>query len=650
MTDQQRHTGTHAVVEKEPLTGLNLISDATTNDDTSKKSTVLAEVDPNSVSNVSSNASVNTKSRSAADPKKVSIAEPNEEASGVDENLEIVLPGGEDHEDRLDDDIGGANMQMEVGGKKKKSKKKKPKSQRGLNNPTGFEEYYVDPPITPEEYEEEKSMYDISLPFARRIERAIQRFLARRNLDSTRKNLFTKYLIHGGIVAGQNMFSGGLDTETLETSNAAEIAELRATAFVGSDKNDIGKSDHVVDFEGCLGSFLSHTLPSQFELHSEEKIKYFIGIIRNFFNYLLHHDVCPDYKDQVYAARTLCGKAEKELWSNSQCKALLPGDFNKSCSEIFGGMYQGMWSANQEWMQGMDLDYDVGISPHHARKVFKYALAAIADDDTHKKYKKQLEEKATKIASVNENTGFEVTEILFPAQEILDFYAQPEVADLKPVGKMRAKTWIIPTAPEEDLTEEEEAALAAKTPEIKHYEFWVESEILSHCVVGMKLEGTVTELSFGISYFDALAGVHCSFYQLLPNELMAGWREPEKEWLPMRKKTGAADNRDANFDDIPGEVGDEDMLDDGTAPEEQLPENTENGMQNAGDESQRTNGNTLQVIENDGNLGKNGKSTAVQMSDAAIEVRETEAKLIQVPGNADKVLEKTFDIEARYFD
>ena len=52
------------------------------------------------------------------------------------------------------------------------------------------------------------------------------------------------------------MFSGGLDKETLEASSAAEIAELRATTFVGSDKIDIGKSDHVVDFEGCLGSFL----------------------------------------------------------------------------------------------------------------------------------------------------------------------------------------------------------------------------------------------------------------------------------------------------------------------------------------------------------------------------------------------------------
>lgn len=132
MTDQQQHTGTHATVEQEPLTGLNLISDPTANDNTSKKTAALAEVDPNSVSNVSSNASVNIKSRSSANPKKVSITEPNEEVDGVDESLEVVLPEGGDHQDRLDDDVGGATMQMEVGGKKKKSKKRKPKSQRGL--------------------------------------------------------------------------------------------------------------------------------------------------------------------------------------------------------------------------------------------------------------------------------------------------------------------------------------------------------------------------------------------------------------------------------------------------------------------------------------------------------------------------------------
>lgn len=330
---------------------------------------------------------------------------------------------------------------------------------------------------------------------------------------------------------------------------------------------------------------------------------------------------------------------------------MLPGDFNKSCSEIFGGMYQGMWSENQEWQQGMDLDYDIGISPHHARKVFKYALAANADDDTHKTYRKQLEEKTTKIASVNENTGFEVTEILNPTKEILDFYAQPECADLKPVGKMRAKTWIIPTAADEDLTEEEEAALAAKAPEIKYYEFWVENDILSHCVVGMKLEATVTRLSFGVSYFDAIIRVHCSFHQVLPNELMAGWRAPEKEWLPMKKKTQSSGNSDAVFDDLPGEVGEENkMLDDSTAFGEQPVEDNEGGMKDAVDGSRRTMGDTGHTDENEGDRSVNGNNTAVQMADAAIAVRETGKRVIEVPGNADKVLEKTFDIEARYDD
>ena len=328
---------------------------------------------------------------------------------------------------------------------------------------------------------------------------------------------------------------------------------------------------------------------------------------------------------------------------------MLPGDFNMACSEIFGGMYQGMWLENQEWMQGMDLDYDVGISPHHARQVFKYAFAANADDDTHKTYRQQLKENATKVTSVQENAGFEVTEILFPSQDILDFYAQPEAAGLKPIGKLRAKTWIIPTAAEEDLTEEEEAALATKPPETKHYEFWIEKDILSQCVVGMKIEATVTQLSFGISYFDAISGVHCSFYQILPNELMADWRAPEKEWLPMRKKTQGDESGDVDFDDIPGEVGEENkMLGDGTASGKQLTANADNGANDVGQEPLRTSREITHKDESGGSHSTHGRLNA--MSDAAVTVRETGERLVQVPGNADKVLEKTFNVEPRHDD
>lgn len=292
----------------------------------------------------------------------------------------------------------------------------------------------------------------------------------------------------------------------------------------------------------------------------------------------------------------------------------------------------------------MDLDYDIGISPDHARKVFKYALAANADDDTHKTYREQLKANTTKIASVNENTGFEVTEILFPTQEVLDFYAQPEAADLKAVGKLRAKTWIVPTAAGDDLTEEEEATLALKTPEIKHYEFWIEEDILSHCVVGMKVEATVTELSFGVSYFDVVHGVHCSFYQLLPNELMAGWREPEKEWLPMRKKAHGVDSHEVDFDDLPGEVGEEnEPPDDNPAFRKEAAENTDNGMIDTGNEIQTENEKTTHKIDSGGSCDAQERLNA--MSDTAVDVRETGERLIQVPGNPNEVVEKIFSVE-----
>ena len=49
---------------------------------------------------------------------------------------------------------------------------------------------------------------------------------------------------------------GGLDATILATKTAAEIAELSATNYVGGDKGRPGDNTWVVDFEGCLKSFL----------------------------------------------------------------------------------------------------------------------------------------------------------------------------------------------------------------------------------------------------------------------------------------------------------------------------------------------------------------------------------------------------------
>lgn len=90
----------------------------------------------------------------------------------------------------------------------------------------------------------------------RRIETAIQRYVAKRNMDPVRKSLFDHYLTHGGIEGGPKMFSGGFDDQTLADKDAEDIATLAATNFVAFDKSDPRNEIFVVDFEGCLKSYL----------------------------------------------------------------------------------------------------------------------------------------------------------------------------------------------------------------------------------------------------------------------------------------------------------------------------------------------------------------------------------------------------------
>lgn len=277
----------------------------------------------------------------------------------------------------------------------------------------------------------------------------------------------------------------------------------------------------------------SSRLPSVFDLMDQPRIKSFTAIIRNFLNYILHHDVCPEYNDQVQAARRVCDQAEQELWKIAQANKLLPGNFNRACSDIFGGIYQGLYIGDQEWAEGVE---DIkGMSPETARKTFRVAMVAQGSEDMFKKYNRQGLDHSARATSVFD-ASMEVTELIPPSKEVRALYNSSAGQGLQPVGLLRAKSWLNPCAYPEDLTVEEEEAAGGTEP-TEQYEFWVEEELLRHCFVGMKLETTVHRTSFGVDYFDSMAGVWCSFFRLLPNEMEIGWREPGP-MLPMREKPG----------------------------------------------------------------------------------------------------------------
>lgn len=292
----------------------------------------------------------------------------------------------------------------------------------------------------------------------------------------------------------------------------------------------------------------SSAAPAHFDLDSPEKTKRCVNILRNFYNYIMHHNVCTEYMGEILAARKVCDLAEKELVlcykvthaSGSQC---LPGEFNLASSCLFGskGFNDDLNWAGSNPSSG----YSV-LSKNVATKLFAMGYAACAGvtvpdhqgvgEDRSQRIKQQT------IVDIEEDIGLEVVGIEFPDSRIKmayeRFHDSPEGMshDFKPVGVLKCKSWTPPDFAAVDLPAEALAGLE----EYQSYEFWIEDEILRNCFIGMKIEGTVYTMSSGVQFLDSVTAVRCSFYTVLENELMSRWKEPKyftrEEYLERQAK------------------------------------------------------------------------------------------------------------------
>ena len=270
----------------------------------------------------------------------------------------------------------------------------------------------------------------------------------------------------------------------------------------------------------------------------EQQVKSKTNVVRNFLNYLLHHNVCPEYKSQIDAAKAICDLTDKELPMVMQTQASFPGDFQTACSEIFGGSFHGTSGQNVGWAS--DVEGSAGISAELAKQTFRIGMATHVSDEITSTYMEQSTALSISTTKVY-NAALEVTKVIRASDEVKNFYKYHSAAKgLKPLGRIVGKTWIPPYQLPKDLTEEERAAEAVSAPVVDTHSFLVEDYVLETCFVGMKFDVTVREMSFGLKFFDTVHGVYCSFYALLPNELMLGWRVPEAEHLPYRATKVAA--------------------------------------------------------------------------------------------------------------
>ncbi|RPA86762.1 hypothetical protein BJ508DRAFT_119856 [Ascobolus immersus RN42] len=390
------------------------------------------------------------------------------------------------------DDAPGEYQGVGIGQAPKKKKKRK--SKKGKSKPSGFEEFFVEPPLTKEQYEEDLAIYSPEKPFTERIEQCIQRYRARRRFDHFRTQVFTNYLVLGGISSGQKMFSGGIDIKEGE-DDAEAIAKQVATDFVidkiklsqgSSDRQDEDGEIWDVDFVTVVKAFLSNKVPFVLSIRRLDDLETCCKVVQNFLNYIIFHNVAPEYIDNVKEAIEVAKLAEKELPMCLDFGRKVPGDFNTACSAYFGGWYEGMLENRSEDWADLVLP-KVGYTTNEAAGIVKTCLDAHGT----------TEEKAAGLNAKrisHEHCGFEIVGIDIPP------IGTP--GGLKALGKLRLKVWHDP----------EEPAWETLLDEV---EIYLEKQILHYAFLGMKLECTIHTLDTGMHYWDELTFCGASFFTLM---------------------------------------------------------------------------------------------------------------------------------------
>ncbi|KAJ5561238.1 hypothetical protein N7535_009435 [Penicillium sp. DV-2018c] len=149
-----------------------------------------------------------------------------------------------------------------------------------------------------------------------------------------------------------------------------EAIDARATTAIFPRE---GEGCKVAPNEVTTGFLETGYFMSYYNPETEEEIKQCTDTMKNFFTYLLYHDVCPAHKDDLEEARKTCDRSTKELLSIQQ---LIhhdgPGDFNHGCSKLFV-------DDETAWKLVRFADTELFTS-EMARKIVEFGIALAKDD------------------------------------------------------------------------------------------------------------------------------------------------------------------------------------------------------------------------------------------------------------------------------
>lgn len=264
-------------------------------------------------------------------------------------------------------------------------------------------------------------------------------------------------------------------------------------------------------------------------------------MVENFLNYVLHHDVCPEYVDDVHEAKAICLDSVDQI---SRCFRVIwegPGDFNIACSALFDHGKRKVFDPDSN-----SDEYSMPVD--HAQRVF-FASVAVHNFIFQKLAGKPLKN----IEVVDEvKQAFEVVDIREPNEKQRQAYlgvkdVKGETGKMKPCGKLTLK----PIDIEDGWDKGSLSGLAPGIAEME--EFVLDWSVLQYMTVGMKLKLNICMLNVDFKFIKAFTDVRPRYYTFLPQELMINYKEPvfsEREAPSVaHPDVGVEDAADAKVDD-----------------------------------------------------------------------------------------------------
>jgi hypothetical protein len=415
--------------------------------------------------------------------------------------------------------------------------KENPYLSKGMLKSTGFEYNYIEPDLSIEELQVELEHYSTENSICERVETAVLRYKMNRKFHQNTLRTFHAFLNFAGFDERPSDFTGGTSKEEAEGLSKEEMARRKQVNYMSKEvTQSVEKADGkwVVDFEGVTKGFLSTRFPMQFLFHDDPEHDQKVtnaacNVIRNFFNYLLYHSVCPEYTDQIRAALSTFEPIETEYVKLAEVQSVLPGAFSKACSILSGGYYaKAQYQGN--WMDGdVATGPNAGLTAQEAKWV---ACAGVAAFGTPPQNDDSGLDAELKIVKMEEDVGLEVVAITLPVEtskEAQEFFGKLKGTAVLPMGKLLCKRYYFQHAAPLDLPTED-------VPKSDPFEFLVDEESLQKCYPGLKFIATVKETTAGFYFIDYWSECYGTFYTWCWNDKAKDYKEGTDPLKPSKRK------------------------------------------------------------------------------------------------------------------